>query len=165
MWYRERPLSSTSGANANVSPIPSSNCLVLTPLFLCTQHIRMNPVCANERLLRRTPWLKPVLPRREAKEGGYQAARFKVGSDMWHTAIRSRYKAVRSTTSALAASISAEDQIVQSCPEASPIKWHQAHTTWFFRGVRAASLLQDYKPFSEEFRWIFNSYSSSSVQT
>jgi hypothetical protein len=48
----------------------------------------------------------------------------------------SRYKAVRSVTDSLAASMSAEDQLVQSCPEASPVKWHQAHTTehypvWF----------------------------------
>ena len=42
----------------------------------------------------------------------------------------SRYKAVRPVTHSLAASMSAEDQMVQSCPEASPVKWHQAHTTW-----------------------------------
>jgi hypothetical protein len=41
----------------------------------------------------------------------------------------SRYKAVRSVTQFLAASMSAEDQMVQSCPEASPVKWHQAHTS------------------------------------
>jgi hypothetical protein len=49
-----------------------------------------------------------------------------------HPVRRSGYKAARSATSALAASMSAEDQMVQSCPEASPMKWHQAYTTWFF---------------------------------
>ena len=62
-----------------------------------------------------------------------------VESDVRDSAIRSGYKIVRSATSALAASMSAEDQaedqMVPSCPEASPMKWHQAYTTWFFEDV------------------------------
>jgi hypothetical protein len=81
-----------------------------------------------------------------------------VGSDLRDSAIRSKYKAVRSVTSALAASCSAEDQMVQSCPEASPMKWHQAHTTWFFETFVLRPFLKDYKPLREEFRWLFNSY-------
>ena len=61
-------------------------------------------------------------------------------------------------TSSLAANLSAEDQMVQSCPEASPVKWHQAHTTWFFETFVLRPFLPDYKPFHEEFRWLFNSY-------
>jgi hypothetical protein len=65
-----------------------------------------------------------------------------VGSDVRGCAIRSKYKAVRLATSALAASMSAEDQMVQSCPEASPMKWHQAHTTWFFESSCCVSFLR-----------------------
>jgi ergothioneine biosynthesis protein EgtB len=51
--------------------------------------------------------------------------------------------------------------MVQSCPDASPMKWHQAHTTWFFETFVLRLFLLDYKPFREEFRWLFNSYYNS----
>src|SRR5580698_4721687 len=69
-----------------------------------------------------------------------------------------KYKAVRSMTRSLAASLSAEDQMVQSCSEASPVKWHQAHTTWFFETFVLRPFLADYKPFREELHRLFNSY-------
>ena len=72
--------------------------------------------------------------------------------------LESKYKAVRSMTRSLVASLSAEDQMVQSCPEASPVKWHQAHTTWFFETFVLRPFLVDYKPFREEFHRLFNSY-------
>src|SRR3954447_2623127 len=73
----------------------------------------------------------------------------------------SKFRAVRSVTCAIAADLSAEDQMVQSCPDASPIKWHQAHTTWFFETFVLRIFLKDYRPFREEFRWLFNSYYNS----
>src|SRR5271155_5084748 len=73
------------------------------------------------------------------------------------SALASKYRAVRSTTSYLAANLSAEDQMVQSCPEGSPVKWHQAHTTWFFETFVLRPFFSDYKPFHEEFHWLFNS--------
>ena len=48
--------------------------------------------------------------------------------------------------------------MIQSCPEASPVKWHQAHTTWFFETFVLRPFLTDYKPFREEFHRLFNSY-------
>lgn len=72
--------------------------------------------------------------------------------------LASKYNAVRSTTRSLTVGLSAEDQMVQSCPEASPVKWHQAHTTWFFETFVLRPFLADYKPFREEFHRLFNSY-------
>jgi len=74
------------------------------------------------------------------------------------SSLAAQYKAVRSMTHSLAVSMSAEDQMVQSCAEASPMKWHQAHTTWFFETFVLRAFLSDYEPFSENFRWLFNSY-------
>lgn len=67
-------------------------------------------------------------------------------------------------TSSLAANLSAEDQMLQSCPEASPVKWHQAHTAWFFETFVLKPFLANYKPFREESHRLFNSYYSSLVE-
>ncbi len=48
--------------------------------------------------------------------------------------------------------------MVQSCPEASPVKWHQAHTTWFFETFVLRPFLLDYKTFHEGLHRLFNSY-------
>jgi len=96
-----------------------------------------------------------------AQVGVTQVDGSRVGNDARDTAIRSRYEDVRSSTSALAVGMSAEDQMVQSCPEASPMKWHQAHTTWFFETFVLRPFLEGYKPFREEFHWLFNSYYNS----
>jgi ergothioneine biosynthesis protein EgtB len=68
------------------------------------------------------------------------------------------YDSVRQQTEELAAPLSAEDQMVQSCAEASPAKWHQAHTTWFFETFILSQRVKDYRPFDQGFRDLFNSY-------
>ncbi|HEY6253390.1 MAG TPA: ergothioneine biosynthesis protein EgtB [Candidatus Angelobacter sp.] len=68
------------------------------------------------------------------------------------------YKSVRRQTDLLAASLSAEDQMVQSCPEASPTKWHLAHTSWFFETFLLSQHLKNYRTFHPQFRALFNSY-------
>lgn len=65
---------------------------------------------------------------------------------------------VREYTAALAASLSAEDQCVQSMPDASPVKWHLAHTTWFFEVLVLQACCPDYQAFDARFFYLFNSY-------
>ena len=72
-----------------------------------------------------------------------------------------RFRSVRAATLALTAPLSPEDLMVQSCPEASPAKWHMAHTTWFFETFVLSEFLAGYKPFHPDFHWLFNSYYNS----
>lgn len=76
-------------------------------------------------------------------------------------AFAERFAQVRARSLALAAPLSAEDQCVQSMPDASPTKWHLAHTSWFFEAV----VLQPHRPghrlFDERFLRLFNSYYES----
>ena len=69
-----------------------------------------------------------------------------------------RYQAVRAATLDLTTSLSAEDQTVQSMPDASPVKWHQAHTTWFFETFLLTPFDPTYRPFDPLFGYLFNSY-------
>ncbi|HET9904519.1 MAG TPA: ergothioneine biosynthesis protein EgtB [Xanthobacteraceae bacterium] len=69
-----------------------------------------------------------------------------------------RYRKVRAETERRAAPLSAEDQMVQSMPDASPTKWHRAHTTWFFEQFLLRDALAGYRPFDEDFAFLFNSY-------
>ena len=68
---------------------------------------------------------------------------------------------VRAHTQALAAPLSAEDQCVQSMPDASPTKWHLAHTSWFFEAVVLVPHAAGYRPFDPRFFKLFNSYYES----
>ena len=68
---------------------------------------------------------------------------------------------VRELTEQLAAPLSPEDQTVQSMPDASPTKWHRAHTTWFFETFLLQPHLAGYQPFNSEFAHLFNSYYES----
>jgi ergothioneine biosynthesis protein EgtB len=69
-----------------------------------------------------------------------------------------RYRAVRRATEELADGLSAEDCGVQSMPDASPVKWHLAHTSWFFESFWLERWETPHRPFNPAFRELFNSY-------
>ncbi len=68
------------------------------------------------------------------------------------------FRRVRGETERRAAFLSAEDQVIQSMPDASPIKWHRAHTTWFFETFLVQPNVPSYRVFDERFAFLFNSY-------
>ena len=68
------------------------------------------------------------------------------------------FRLVRAETERRAALLSAEDQVVQSMPDASPTKWHRAHVTWFFEQFLLRPFAPGYQPFDERFAFLFNSY-------
>ena len=68
------------------------------------------------------------------------------------------FRRVRGETERRAAPLSAEDQAIQSMPDASPTKWHRAHTTWFFETFLVQPNVPGYKVFDERFAFLFNSY-------
>ncbi|PJI97959.1 ergothioneine biosynthesis protein EgtB [Acidovorax sp. 69] len=77
---------------------------------------------------------------------------------MTSCALPFRYVDVRNRSVALAAPLSAEDCGAQSMPDASPTKWHLAHTTWFFETFVLESHEPGFAPFAPAFRVLFNSY-------
>ena len=68
---------------------------------------------------------------------------------------------VRQQSERLCQPLSAEDMMVQSLPEASPAKWHMAHTTWFFETFLLSQYLPSFREYDANFRWLFNSYYNS----
>jgi ergothioneine biosynthesis protein EgtB len=69
-----------------------------------------------------------------------------------------RYSALRQHSLQIAAPLSDEDQCVQSMPDASPTKWHLAHTSWFFENVVLLPFVPGYQVFDPAFAFLFNSY-------
>ncbi len=72
--------------------------------------------------------------------------------------LRERYQEIRRATLALTKPFSAEDQMLQSMPDASPAKWHLAHTTWFFETFILGPHVPGYRPFDSRYQYLFNSY-------
>jgi ergothioneine biosynthesis protein EgtB len=68
------------------------------------------------------------------------------------------YLAVRNETERRAAPLSPEDQLIQSMPDASPAKWHRAHTTWFFEQFLLGEHCAGYQVFHPDYAYLFNSY-------
>jgi ergothioneine biosynthesis protein EgtB len=69
-----------------------------------------------------------------------------------------RYDEVRAHTETLASPLSPEDQTVQSMPDVSPTKWHRAHVTWFFETFVLADHEPSFKPYQDQYWFLFNSY-------
>lgn len=72
--------------------------------------------------------------------------------------LAAHYAEVRERSRALAAPLSPEDCQAQSMPDASPVKWHLAHVTWFFETFVLEAFEPRFKPFDPAFRVLFNSY-------
>ena len=69
-----------------------------------------------------------------------------------------RYNVVRNYTNTLVEPLEQDDFNVQPIPEVSPIKWHLAHTSWFFETFLLRPAVSDYRVFDESFEYLFNSY-------
>ncbi len=75
--------------------------------------------------------------------------------------LESRLFKTRELSREIVAPLSDEDQVVQAHDDASPSKWHLAHTTWFFEELVLKTYLDGYRPFDERFSYCFNSYYES----
>jgi ergothioneine biosynthesis protein EgtB len=89
---------------------------------------------------------------RPAKSAGNEERKLKLSSSLFAT---------RALSLDIAAPLSAEDQVVQAHDDASPMKWHLAHTTWFFEELVLKPHLSGYEPHDARFSYCFNSYYES----
>jgi ergothioneine biosynthesis protein EgtB len=71
------------------------------------------------------------------------------------------YRTTRRRTEVLCEPLATEDYVVQSMPDASPVKWHLAHTTWFFETFVLTPFVPGYRLFHPQFSFLFNSYSTA----
>ncbi|HSW07068.1 DinB family protein, partial [Aquabacterium sp.] len=82
----------------------------------------------------------------------------KATDDLLRDTLHRAFEAVRALSATLTEGLSAEDQQLQSMPDASPIKWHLAHTSWFFEALVLRPHAVGYQPFDERYFYLFNSY-------
>jgi len=75
--------------------------------------------------------------------------------------LRTLYSTIRRATEALCEPLVIEDYVIQSMPDASPVKWHLAHTSWFFETFVLSRNVEGYRPFHPDFNFLFNSYYES----
>ena len=75
--------------------------------------------------------------------------------------VRNRFQQIRAQSERLAAPLTPEDCVLQSMPDCSPIRWHLAHTTWFFETFVLKAASADYRPVDANFEYLFNSYYNS----
>ncbi len=97
---------------------------------------------------------------RKAQRRTVQPAKSASGREFQYprTELAARYAAVRSATDQLVLPLSPEDCALQSMPDASPAKWHLAHTSWFFETFILERFVTGYRPFHPAYRVLFNSY-------
>ena len=93
-----------------------------------------------------------TVPNNEALEG------LILGSPNTSTDLQSRFDRVRTFSLALVDGLSDADASGQSMPDASPSKWHLAHTTWFFETFVLLNFVRTYRPFNPWFAFLYNSY-------
>ncbi|HTG44716.1 MAG TPA: DinB family protein, partial [Verrucomicrobiae bacterium] len=72
--------------------------------------------------------------------------------------LQEQYRRIRNLTERLSEPLETEDYVIQSMPEASPVKWHLAHTTWFFEAFVLSQLVPSYQPVASAYGYLFNSY-------
>jgi ergothioneine biosynthesis protein EgtB len=84
-----------------------------------------------------------------------------VSTNSTQATLSQRFRATRRQTLALCEPLTPEDMMVQSCPEASPVKWHLAHTSWFFESFILREFVPGYRAFNPDYTWLFNSYYQS----
>ncbi|HEY9048487.1 MAG TPA: ergothioneine biosynthesis protein EgtB [Ohtaekwangia sp.] len=75
--------------------------------------------------------------------------------------MKDRYISIRHHTEKICAPLQLEDYVVQPMPDASPPKWHLAHTTWFWEEFILSQYLASYKRFHPHYAFLFNSYYES----
>lgn len=75
-----------------------------------------------------------------------------------NTNLQQRFMQRRQHSQQLIRGLEAEDMVVQSMPDASPTKWHLAHTTWFFEQFVLKAFDPNYREFHPDFNFLFNSY-------
>ena len=86
------------------------------------------------------------------------------GSEMGRTEdLRDRYRFIREFSEKLRETLEPEDCVVQTMPEASPVKWHLAHTSWFFETFVLKAALPNYNP-DAQYAYLFNSYYNSAAK-
>mgnify|MGYP001233099802 CR=1 FL=1 len=85
-------------------------------------------------------------------------SKFKLTNKVFAKNLLEKFIYTRNITETLVSKIHPEDQIPQSMEDCSPLKWHRAHTTWFFEEVIIKKYISNYKSFNKEYSFLFNSY-------
>jgi ergothioneine biosynthesis protein EgtB len=115
----------------------------------------MPPTAAKDVILRAGAHPRSVFTK-SGRVGEFFMGNSNVRADQG-SALAARYAAIRRHSEQLAGRLSPEDCQIQSMPDASPVKWHLAHTSWFFETVILAGMA-GYKPFDPHYAYLFNSY-------